>query len=73
MNEKVTVYVALQHEGTEVWRPVEAERQEDGLYLLLGDQDETETWEFPPGAVVRCQERNFAGGRHGLAAYERVH
>jgi len=67
-----TIYVALIDEGTDVWRPVEAERTNDGLFRLLGEPDDTEAWEFPPGAVVRCKDHTFFGGEHGLVAYERV-
>jgi hypothetical protein len=68
-----TIYVELGGEGVTVWRPVEAESREDGLYRILSrPPDETETWRFPPGSVVRCEERTFSGGGKGLAACERI-
>jgi hypothetical protein len=68
-----TIYIELLDEGVNVWRPVEAERREDGLYRIVsGPPDETETWKFPQGTVVRCEERTFSGGRKGLAACERI-
>jgi hypothetical protein len=70
---KETIYVELLDEGVNVWRPVEAERREDGLYRILSrPPDETETWKFPQGSVVRCEEMTFSGGRKGLAARERI-
>lgn len=69
----VTVYMELVGEGVAVWRPVEAERREDGLFRILSSPpDETETWMFPPGSVVRCEEKTFSGGSKGLAACERI-
>jgi hypothetical protein len=31
-----------------------------------------ETWEFPPGAIVRCEQRRFADGKIGMTAAERA-
>jgi hypothetical protein len=68
-----TIYMQLLGEGVEVWRPVEAERRNDGLYVILSrPPDETETWMFPPGSVVRCEEKAFSGEGKGLVAVERV-
>ena len=38
-----------------MWRPVKAEELESGLYHILGPAPEDETWEFPPGSVVRVE------------------
>ena len=71
--KRETIYVELLDEGVEVWRPVEAERRHDGLYRILSrPHDETEAWMFPPGSVVRCEEKAFSGGGKGLVARERV-
>jgi hypothetical protein len=71
--KRETIYVELEGEGVAVWRPVEAEHREDGLYKILSrPSDETETWTFPPGSVVRCEEKTFSGGGKGLAACERI-
>jgi hypothetical protein len=67
-----TIYMELVGEGVAVWRPVDAERREDGLYRILSrPPDETETWKFPPGAVVRCKQKRFSGGT-ALVAFERI-
>lgn len=61
----VTVYVRLLNEGTDVFRPTEAERVADGIYRLLPTSDydpSDEQWEFLPGDVVRCQIMKLHGG-----------
>jgi len=60
-----TVYVRLLDEGTDVFRPTEAEYSDDGLYRLrpTADYDPAdERWEFLPGAMVRCQIMNLYEG-----------
>jgi hypothetical protein len=54
-------------EGVFALRPVAAERAEPGLYRLVGTPEETETWRFQPGDVVRCELRDAI-----LVAVERV-
>jgi len=51
------IFVALLHEGVDVWRRVEAEHLRDNIYRI-GDQPydrEIETWEFQPGEKVVCE------------------
>ncbi len=58
------IYVALLDENVDVWRPVQAERQRDGVYRIL-DQPydrETESWEFEPGDLVFCELRELSRG-----------
>jgi hypothetical protein len=50
-----TIYVYLPDERVDVWRPVEAEELESGRYRILGPVPEDETWEFPPGSIVRVE------------------
>jgi hypothetical protein len=71
MSEKIAIYMPLRNEGTDVWRPVWAERDVDGSYKVLGPMDESEEWEFTPGSVVRCRIRVLTGGSV-LVAYELV-
>ena len=69
--ERATIYVALADEGVDVWRPVKAAVLGDSIFQILSPNDsETEQWQFPSGAVVRCAERNFADGESGFAAIE---
>ena len=72
MSSNDAVYVELKGEGTNVWRPVAAESQHDGTWLLLGPVPADEEWAFGPGTVVRCIEHSFEGGRRGLLAIEAV-
>jgi hypothetical protein len=68
--ELITVYVRLLNEGTDVSRPTKAVGIGRELYKLLATPDyspEDETWEFPPGTVVRCEERIGSVGPHLLA------
>jgi hypothetical protein len=75
LSEPVTIFVALLDEGTEAWRPVRARPlREVGLLRIMGvDADVSdETWEFPPGAIVRCEQRRFPDGTIGMTAVERA-
>ena len=59
-----TIYVRLLGEGTEVYRPVSAVR-DDGMYYLIapdGYDANDECWEFPPGSKVLCRE-TLVGGK----------
>ena len=67
---KTTIYVRLLGEGTDVWRPVAATELPDGTFQLA-ERDtgcDSETWEFPPRARVRCVLRTFSDGSEGLVA-----
>lgn len=59
-----TIYVSLMDEGTDVWRPVQAEKQIDGSYIIVSRNDDPgdEKWQFPSGSVVRCELRQLSGG-----------
>ncbi len=70
-NTEVVVYVRLMDEGTDVWRPVPANALPDGTFKLTepdGYDRDTETWEFPPHARVRCVSKKFADGDKALVA-----
>lgn len=62
-----TIYVKLLDEGTDVWRPVDAERISDSVYRLVGTQDDTEKWEFASGSRVYVEKRNLASGSEVVA------
>jgi len=70
---QTSVYVALLEEGTPVWRPVPADAVGGGLFILRGTVSDQETWQFPPGATVRCAERIMSDGMEALVAVEQVH
>ena len=64
------VYVRLLNEGTEVSRPTEARDLGGGLFEILPGEHydpEDETWEFPPGSVVRIKQTEDASGTYLLA------
>jgi archaellum component FlaG (FlaF/FlaG flagellin family) len=60
-----TVYVRLLGEGTDVFRPTQAECMPNGLFTLRAtanyDPDD-EHWEFAPGQVVKCRRIKLSGG-----------
>jgi len=64
-----TIYVYLLDEGTDVWRPVAAEELRDGVYRIISENPDPddERWEFPPGSVVRCEDRQLSDGRFLVA------
>lgn len=63
MNQR-TIYVALLDEGTDVWRPVDAEELRDGLFRIVSanSNPEDERWEFESGSFVRCKQRQLSEG-----------
>lgn len=67
------VFVQILDEGTPVYRPVEAVFVAKGIYRLKdsGPYDSDECWEFPPGSLVRCEERTLQDGRF-MVAYQLV-
>ena len=67
-----TIYVALLHEGTDCWRPVEASLEDDGTFLITGPVPEFEDWEFPSGARVLCERKKFTDGKVGLVAIRQL-
>jgi hypothetical protein len=68
----VQIYVAVVDDGTEVWRPVQARVVGDDVFELLGVIPAEESWQFQPGARVRCKTKVFANGERGQVAYEQV-
>jgi hypothetical protein len=73
LDMNTTIYISLLDEGTDVWRPVSAEQVSGDIYRVTGTPpDDTESWEFATGDMVRCREQTFASGERHLVAYERV-
>ena len=56
------IYVELLEEGVDVWRPVRAIGEGNGVYRLPNDQPEGERWASPPGARVVCETQVLAEG-----------
>jgi hypothetical protein len=68
----VTIYMPLQLEGTDVWRPVQATCIAEGQYRIVGHVPAHESWTFQPGSVVRCENKVFDGGQTGLVPVANV-
>lgn len=61
MENSTKIYVELLDEGTCVWRPVAAELQADGSFMISEQEvPEDEQWQFMPGerVVVEAQVQN---------------
>ncbi len=60
-----TIFVKLLNEGTDVWRPVNAEEIGELTYRIIDDgsyDPDDEEWEFPPGSEVICQMQKKSRG-----------
>lgn len=66
----VTIYMPLRAEGTDVWRPVEAEPQSGDIYRIVGAVPVDEDWRFSPGAFVFCESRILDGRQATVAVRE---
>jgi hypothetical protein len=62
-----TIYVPLLDEGTEVWRPAEAEHMDGEKYRIVSSASADEKWRFNKGEIVRVRARRLSGEDH-LAA-----
>jgi len=74
MNQKtVTIYIELLDEGTNVWRPVEAEQLGGDKFLIVSENPDpsNERWKFATGDTVVCKMRKLSRGNY-LVAVERV-
>ena len=58
---KTTIYVYLENEGVDVWRPVEAWKIDEERYLIPEETPipEDEEWQFRPGSTVRCAQKKM--------------
>ena len=76
MHDRVSIYVYLLDEGTDVWRPVEAIPLENGIYRIVSENSDTEDerWQFTTGDVVRCVHKTLhdTEPRECLVAVEKV-
>ena len=58
----ITVYVKLRNEGTDVWRPAEAEAVRANLYRILSRPPEDEDWPVSTNEIVECELKMLPGG-----------
>jgi hypothetical protein len=65
MTNVVQIYVALLDEGTDVWRPVQAEHLSSNVYRILSQSydRQIESWQFEPGDVVFREMIEASEGR----------
>lgn len=63
MTERDRIYIYLLNEGTDCWRPVDAERVNKDCFKIttVNSDREDENWQFQAGAIVRCKERVLSG------------
>lgn len=72
--EEVEIYVYLENEGTDCWRPVKALPIGNDQYQIISanDNPEDEQWQYSKGDVVRCIERILSDELNHLVAIESV-
>ena len=70
------IYVYLEGEGTDVWRPVEADHLGGDTYRITSESNDRddEHWRFSPGDLVRCEVRMLSNSKphRRLVAIEKV-
>ena len=60
---KFDAYVRLLHEGTDVYRPIDVEELNSGLYRIIGPPNcDDETWEIPLNSIVSLCEHTTSSG-----------
>lgn len=71
--ETNTIYVYLLDEGTDVWRPVEAQEVGNCVYKIVSvnTNPEDEEWQFKTGSIVRCRKMKLSQGER-IVAFECV-
>jgi hypothetical protein len=77
MDNETTIYVYLNGEGTDVWRPVKAVHLRENIYRIepMNKNPEDETWQFATGDVVRCELKKLSKGienKSELVAFEKI-
>jgi hypothetical protein len=69
--DRTTIYVRLLGEGTDVFRPTQAEAVGGEVFRLIEPEaydPEDEEWEFVPGSLVRTAIRHGASGAYLVAS-----
>lgn len=68
-----TIHVRLLDEGTDVWRPVKAQRLGETTYRLADEPVPVdEVWSFQPGDIVVVEHRQGDGDDQALIAVARA-
>ena len=63
----VTIYMPLLNAPAEL-RPVQAVRQREDLYVVIGPVADGDEWQFPPGTLVRRNSRLLPNGKQEMVA-----
>ena len=64
----VTIMMPLKNAGSSVYRPVQALRQREDIYIVIGPMPEDEQWRFPPGTMIRRKSKIMSDGRQEMVA-----
>lgn len=74
MNQNKEIYVYLLDEGTDVWRPDQAEKISNHLFRIVSKNPEEEKWQFSIGDIVKCEYRMLAdsNSKKCLVAVEKI-
>jgi hypothetical protein len=56
------VLMPLEDEGTNVWRPVQAQLLSEDRFEIIGPMPDDEAWRYPPGSIVRCEAQQRENG-----------
>ena len=63
----ITIQMRLMNEP-DAWRPVQAIRQREDIYCVIGPVKEGEQWQFPPGTLVRRKRKIMSNGKQEMVA-----
>ncbi len=57
------IYMPLLNEGIPVWKPVEAFKLDENIFIVLDNNHDPsiETWQFPPPSKVFCTQQELSG------------
>ena len=64
----ITIMMPLVGEGPDAMRPVQAIRQREDIYCVIGPMKEGEQWRFPPGSMVRRKSTTMSDGKREMVA-----
>jgi hypothetical protein len=64
----VTILMPLVNSTESAWKPVQAIRQREDIYCVVGPMAEGEQWKFPPGSMVRRKPKIMPNGKQEMVA-----
>jgi hypothetical protein len=64
----ITLFMPLLNAGAAAYKPVQALRQREDIYCIIGPMGEGEQWKFPPGSMVRRSPKIMPDGRQEMVA-----